>query len=179
MSPTNQAVTLAARLFERRSADLLRYLRRRLRVHDDARDIAQEAYLRFIRLCDPDRLTNPEAYLFRIAANLLIEHNLRERGMSERTPLEETPTAEDTPFDFAARSEIATRLRSVLDMLPALPRAVLILHLRDGFTCAQIAAQAGISRSMVKKHLNNALAVCRKRLREKRLRDLRTESGMD
>jgi RNA polymerase sigma factor (sigma-70 family) len=166
MNPINQAVTLAADLFERRGTDLLRYLRRRLPVYEDACDIAQEAYLRFIRLCDPDRLENPEAYLFRIASNLLAEHNLRERGKSVRVPLEETQNAEHTPFDFAATSEIATRLRVVLDMLPALPRAILILHVRDGYTCARIAAEAGISQSMVKKHINSALAVCRKRLRD-------------
>ncbi|MGE0113269.1 MAG: RNA polymerase sigma factor [Steroidobacteraceae bacterium] len=174
MSRIDQATALAARLYQTRGADLLRYLRHRLRSDADAKDIAQEAYLRFIRLSDPDRLQNPEAYLFRIAGNLLWEQRLREQGQHGQTPLEDTPVTEHTPFDFAASGEAATRLHAVLDTLPVLPRSVLILHLRDGLTCAEIGAQAGISASMVKKHLHKAVVLCRKRLR-----DFKADSGAE
>lgn len=174
MSRIDQATALAARLYQTRGADLLRYLRHRLCSDADAKDIAQEAYLRFIRLSDPDRLQNPEAYLFRIAGNLLWEQRLRKRSQQGQTPLEDTPMTDHTPFDFAAAGEVATRLHAVLDTLPVIPRAVLILHLRDGFTCAQIGAQAGISASMVKKHLHNAIVLCRRRLR-----DFKVETGME
>ena len=166
MNMTDRVITLAARLFEARGADLLGYLRRRLSSEADARDIAQETYLRFIRLGNPDRIDNPEAYLFRIASNLLWEHKLRERSASGQTPLEETATTEHTPFDFAISTQMGERLRSVLDALPTLQRAILILHLRDGLTCGAIGDQAGISASMVKKHLHNALIFCRRRLRD-------------
>lgn len=144
----------------------MRYLRRRLRSETDARDIAQETYLRFIRLAKPEQIDNPEAYLFRIAGNLLWEHQMRERSLIGQAESDEHPVTEETPFDLAASAEEARRLRIVLEELPATRRAVLVLHLRDGLTCAQIGAQVGVSVSMIKKHLVVALAFCRTRLRE-------------
>lgn len=167
MNPIRRATNLAAGLFQSRGEDLLGFLRRRVRSEADARDIAQEAYLRFIRLADPDRVENPEAYLFRIAANLLWEQRLRERGAVEVAAApEHEPTDEHTPLDFAITHELAQRLKAVLNELPATPRAVLVLHLRDGLTYGEIGAQVGVSDSMIKKHLNSALALCRKRLRD-------------
>ncbi len=166
MRPSHYTTKLANWLFEARGADLLRYVRRRVRTDADARDITQEAYLRFIRLAKPDRITNPEAYLFRIAGNLVWEHQLRARGLAGQHPLEEDATTPETPFEFAVSSEIAARVRAVLEKLPPTPRAVILLHLRDGMTCAEVGGQLGVSVSMVKKHLSAALAHCRQRLRE-------------
>jgi RNA polymerase sigma-70 factor (ECF subfamily) len=157
---------LAAGLFRSRGDDLLAFLRRRLRSDADARDIAQETYLRFIRLADPDRVENPEAYLFRIAANLLWEHRLRQRNLVDEPMIEPLGVADHTPFDFAVATEVAQRLGAALSELPPTPRAAVVLHLRDGLTYGEIGAQIGVSDSMVKKHLSAALAQCRKRLRD-------------
>lgn len=165
MRPTNYTTKLANWLFEARGSDLLRYVRRRVRTDADARDITQEAYLRFIRLAKPDRLNNPEAYLFRIAGNLVWEHQLRARALAGQRALEEEATTPDTPFDLAVSREVADRVRAVLEQLPPTPRAVILLHLRDGLTCADIGGQLGVSVSMIKKHLSAALAHCRQRLR--------------
>ena len=166
MNPVPRVIDLASRLFESRGGDLLRYLRRRVKNEADARDIAQESYLRFIRLAKPDRIDNPEAYLFRIAGNLLWEHQLRERPPLRQEASEEPAVAEEMPFDLAVSAEEARRLNLALEKLPATRRAVLVLHLRDGLTCAQIAAQIGVSVSMVKKHLAGGLVSCRALLRE-------------
>jgi RNA polymerase sigma factor (sigma-70 family) len=165
--PTWLSGRVAAQLHERRGADLLSYLRQRVRSDAAARDIAQEAYLRFIRLGDPSRIDNPEAYLFRIAANLLWEHRL-ETHAAGLSGVEDVGVTERTPFDHAHSAEIERHLRLALDSLPSMQRAVIILHLRDGLTCAEIGKQAGVSASMIKKHLHNALASCRKRLKHLR-----------
>ncbi len=52
---------LVESLFAARGDDLLRYLTSRLPNGEDAKDLAQEAYLRLLR--------HPEPYLFRIAAS--------------------------------------------------------------------------------------------------------------
>jgi len=157
---------LAVKLFEARGSDLLRFLRQRLGSEADARDIAQETYLRFIRLGNPEQIENCEAYLFRIATNLLWEHKLRERKLAGQSPLEEPQTAETTPFDLAINEEFSEHMQRVLETLPQAQRAVLILRIRDDCTCAEISAKTGISTSMVKKHLHAALDKCRRRLRE-------------
>jgi RNA polymerase sigma-70 factor (ECF subfamily) len=174
MTPTDQSQTLAVRIYRKRGADLLRYLRNRLRNDADARDIAQEAFLRFIRLNDPERLRNPEAYIFRIAGNLLWEQRLREHEESGQAAQEEASSSEHTPFDVASAGEVADRLRATLSTLPVMQRAVLLLHLRDGLSFSQIATHAGVSSTMAKKHLKNALTACRRRLS-----DFKIEAGMD
>ncbi|MBV6418221.1 MAG: hypothetical protein CMLOHMNK_03020 [Steroidobacteraceae bacterium] len=166
MNAVPRIVELASELCESRGDDLLRYLRRRLRNRSDASDIAQEAYLRFIRLAKAEQIRNPEAYLFRIAGNLLWEHQLRERNLIGQVESDEQPVTEETPLDLAVAGEEARRLGIVLEELPATRRAVLVLHLRDELTCAQIASQVGVSVSMIKKHLKLALTFCRMRLRE-------------
>lgn len=166
MTTPGRVHALAVRLLESRGADLLRYLRQRLGSDVEARDIAQETYLRLIRLGNPALIENPEAYLFRIASNLLWEHRLRARKVAGQAPLDQDPVAEHTPMDLAITAETEKRLRHALGRLPFLQRSILILHLRDDLTCSEISAQSGISASMVKKHLHSALAVCRRYLRD-------------
>lgn len=166
MKSTRGSGALAARLHEARGADLLSYLRQRVRSEATARDIAQEAYLRFIRLGEPARIENAEAYLFRIAANLLWEHRLRARDTTPVEEVENAPAPGHTPYELAYVAQLGQRMRVALNGLPAMQRAVLVLHLRDELTCAQIASQAGISVSMVKKHLAKAVATCRRRLKD-------------
>jgi RNA polymerase sigma factor (sigma-70 family) len=164
MSPIDQPLTLAERIYHARGADLLRYLRQRLRNDADARDIAQEAFLRFLRLDDPERVRNPEAYIFRIAGNLLWERRLRQHAELGKAPLEETLMAEQTPLDIAVADEEAARLRATLKALPPLRRAVLVLHIRDGLSFSQIAVESGITTSLAKKHYYRALIACREHL---------------
>src|SRR5688572_52911 len=58
-------------------AALHAYLLRQLRNRQDAQDLAQEAYLRYLQLPNPGAVRNPAAYLFRIAFNLMTEWRLR------------------------------------------------------------------------------------------------------
>lgn len=169
MNRVKRATDLAGSLFEARGADLLGFLRRRVHSDADARDIAQETYLRFIRLADPQRIDNPEAYLFRIAANLLWEHRLGQQRHGDSSDAGDIPQAEPAtdsgPLDLAVTEQAARRLKAALSDLPATPRAVLVLRIQHELTISQIAAQIGVSESMIKKHLTTAVAFCRKRLR--------------
>ncbi len=49
------------------------YLRPLSASEDDARELAQEAYLRMLRIKRRDLVRNPQAYLYRVARNLLHE----------------------------------------------------------------------------------------------------------
>jgi RNA polymerase sigma-70 factor (ECF subfamily) len=153
------------RLFRSRGEDLLRYLRLRLRGDAEARDIAQEAFLRFLRLSEPERVQNPDAYIFRIAGNLLWERRLREGSARQSRLLEEDALiAEHTPLDLAVAAQESSRVRQALSTLPPLPRAIVILHLRDGLSFSAIATYTGIKISLAKKHYYKALSACRAHL---------------
>jgi RNA polymerase sigma-19 factor, ECF subfamily len=174
MSPKDQSLALVDRIYATRGADLLQYVRHRLRNDADAADIAHEAFLRFLRLDYPERVTNPDAYIFRIAGNLLWEKRLRQREESGQPVQDERLQDEHTPFDFAFAGQTAARLREALDRLPVMQRAVLLLHLRDGSSFADIATHTGVSNTMAKKHLKSAITTCRKLLK-----DLATDPGTD
>lgn len=154
-------------LFERQGGALVRYLTSRVRSANDAQDIAQETYLRLLRLDRIDLIRDPQAYLFRVAANLAREHHLKN---ARTPPLTAQALAESSLHEFAAATAIEdsvdrdaqlAKLYHAMAKLEPRHRAVLLLHRRDGMTYEEIAAELGISFHTVKKYLSIALAACR------------------
>lgn len=149
--------------------DLLRFLSRRVATAADARDLAQEAYVRLLRLQHKEHIRNPQAYLYRIAANLLHEFQLKRASDAaglRRWTEERAESVEPVTVDRAVESMAMGRhLQNVFDELTPKCRAVLILHRREGMTYDEIAARLGISSRMVKKYLSTGLNHCRQRLR--------------
>jgi DNA-directed RNA polymerase specialized sigma24 family protein len=60
------------RLFAEHGRALQAYLSRRLRI--DAPDLAQEVYVRMLRVSDPEAIRNPQLYLYTVASNLVKAH---------------------------------------------------------------------------------------------------------
>ncbi len=156
-------------LVTRVSGDLLRYLRRRLGNVADARDVAQETYARLLRVDKVDLIRDPQAYVFRIAANLAYELELKRRR--EQSRLGEPPLSDDlerlTPMSLEDQMDLATgmdRLNKAMARLSPKCRAALILHRRDGMTYEEIAAHIGTSVHMVEKYIKTGLQQCRSRL---------------
>jgi RNA polymerase sigma-19 factor, ECF subfamily len=69
--------SFVVRLFDRHHGGLMRYLTARVHSAHDARDIAQETYLRLLQLDQVDFIRDPQSYLFRIASNLSRDTPLR------------------------------------------------------------------------------------------------------
>jgi RNA polymerase sigma factor (sigma-70 family) len=156
MAITNRV--LVERLFLAQKEALWRYLVRRVRRRFDAEELAQEVYLRLLRVADTDALRNPEAYLYAIAANLLKEHAARQSISRNCVALEDAGFPEMLSEmvsypDLVDKAERTKRLREVLAQLPAKCQAAV-----------EIAQQLGISVNMVKKYLVQALAHCRRRM---------------
>lgn len=157
-------VEWAGNLFGTQYSSLLRFLVARLRQRETAEDLAQEAFLRLLRVPDADLIRQPDAYLFRIALNLLSEYRMREQRApvvfdSERSQrAEESANAQTRPMETLIDGE---HLAWVLGQLPIRCRTALVLHRRDGLTYAQIAGQLGVSQDTVKKYIASAVARCR------------------
>jgi RNA polymerase sigma factor (sigma-70 family) len=152
--------------------DLIRFISKRVRTVADARDLAQEAYVRLLRMERKDLIRHPRAYLYRIAANILYEFELKRKAdvaglarWSEEQQLDGGGGYADSDAEDPA---LRSRLDSVLGELSPKCRAVLILHRRDGMTYEEIGTRIGISPSMVKKYLSQGLRHCRERLAEAR-----------
>lgn len=147
------------------SRSLHRYLMRRLANAQSAQDLAQEAYLRLVRVSDAVLVQAPQAYLFRIASNLVSERALRERReiVLFDSPLVETVlhVAEVEACEVSERIYAEQLLFSMLGQLPSLHAAILILRKRDGKSCQEIAQELRLSPHTVKSYLARAVAQCR------------------
>ena len=159
------------RAIRRKRAQVERYLASRVRNPDDAWDLAQEAFLRLLRLKDAEYIQQPEAYLFRIAINLAYEYRLKRKTspIDPYSVVEEDSDALATPHtteELADLRERMERLEQALRTLAPNVRAALLYHRRDGMTYGEIAERLGVSTSMVKKYLQTALIRCRDYLRD-------------
>ena len=159
-----------ARMFVTHQATLNGFFRRRLAHRWDAQDLAQEVFVRLLRVDggEDSIIANPEAYLFTVASNLVKEHAVlqKQRGLSVDITqmLPELESPQGTPETEAEREFRRQRLHTVLDRLPPRCKAVMLMQHRDGMSYEEIAAQLGVSNHMVKKYVVKALALCRRGL---------------
>lgn len=162
---------LLAVFLEHRDA-LLRFLVHRLGNAALAEDLTQETWVRAARADGAAAVGNPRAYLFRIAANLALDH---QRHVAHRVEVESTegvvagiadprPSPETTAID---RAEFEAMLTAV-EALPPRCREVFILARFEGATYSEVAARLGIARSTVVSHMVTALAALERALRRKK-----------
>ena len=145
--------------------DLVKFLVRRTATSADAQDLAQEVYLRLLRVDRMDLVRQPRSYLLRIAANLLHEWRLKARQSMPHgaEDLEMLASIESPERDAVAASR-AKRLAAELSRLPAPVRAALVLQIRDGLSYEQIAVQMNVTPRMIKRYLLTALSALRARV---------------
>ena len=146
--------------------ELHRFLMRRLGNSQDAADLAQDVYVRFLQLPHAELVRNPQAYLYRIAANLVYEYRLRAgRGpiFCDPASLEQLADQSAPIWETGLERGLSTsqQLDRALQQLPAMYRAVVLLQKRDGLSYTEIAEQLGLSVHTVQKYLFRALAACR------------------
>lgn len=143
---------------------LIRFLRQRLRVKDDAADVAQEAYIRMMQYEGARHIASPSSMLFRIAINVANDLGRAEQTqrVSDRLSLEAVELASEQP---AAERQIAAEqdlhlLYAAIEQLPPKCRNVFLLSRVRRMTYPEIARHCGISVKMVEKHISHALAIC-------------------
>jgi RNA polymerase sigma-70 factor (ECF subfamily) len=155
------------KLFAEHHGALQRYIYRRIRTKSDAPDLAEEVYVRMLRIGDSNAIRNPQLYLYTVASNLVKEHAVADRRQASRLDLDETSVQQrlgelpalDSQLDA---TQVAERLRTVVERLPVKWRTAVILQYRYGLTYQEIADRLGVSSNMVKKYLAQALGRCRR-----------------
>lgn len=146
--------------------DLLHFLRSRLSHGDQAQDLAQEVYLRLLRVEDLRLIRNPRAFVIHLAAHAAHEWRMLARNRLQHSDeeLEELIAEGADPAEEIDRSKQLDELARVLSTLSPKCQAVLLMHRRDGMTCQEIAERMKLSVGMVKKYLARGLAACHKQM---------------
>lgn len=171
MSSESQNVFVAG-IAARHGERLRRFLAARLRNAADVADLAQEVFLRLLRVERHDLIQSPEAYLLTIASHVLHQHMLKGARVPEPVDIMDAVVGANLILDSdpVAQLHLQRRLEaldSALARLSPKTRAVFLLQRRDGCTVDEIAARLGISRGMVKKHLAIAVTRCSRQLEDK------------
>lgn len=170
-SREQRAASFARLVFEHYRGGLHRYLVRRLRNDEHARDLAQEVYLRLLRFSEQELVRQPEAYVYRVAFNVVCDFKLREghdRVAFDSETFERLADeiADDAPSPVEAyeRTDRERQLDAVLASLPPMQRAVFMMQKRQGLSYTQIARELGLSVKTVKTYLFRAVCHCRRNL---------------
>jgi RNA polymerase sigma-70 factor (ECF subfamily) len=131
---------------------------------DDARDVAQEAFVRVFKSVDRfDLKLKFYTWFYQIVVNLSIDHLRRAR---KRTRLSIEDLAEngegqiegrnEAPGNAIERDEVAKRVARVLEELPPKYRSVIVLRDLEGFDGKEVAGMADATHATVRWRLHKA-----------------------
>lgn len=138
----------------------------------DPEDAAQSAFAKLASLEEPSKISNPRAFLFTTARNLILDHKRRENSYqrySESVLAAQTGLRRDdlTPEQFVLEKERLGIVRSAIESLPYKQKVVLSLSRRQGYTYMQIVEKTGWSYGDVHRQMSYALAALSDALRRK------------
>jgi RNA polymerase sigma factor (sigma-70 family) len=157
------------RLFTDHRAGLQTFFRRRIRSTADAADLAQEVYVRMLRISDQEAIRNPVHYLYTVANNLVKEHAALDRRQALGIDIAEVPAREELQtlpaFDgeLDSRQRVA-RLGVVLNQLSPKCRTAVVLRFTHELSYREIAIHLGVSPQMAKKYVAQGLSHCQRRM---------------
>ena len=164
VSPEDRS-SVIARLFREHNRMLIGFLFARLKNEQEAKEIAQEAYVKVLRLDErPGAASFLRSYLFRVAENLAID---RIRQRRTRSRLDQLLPLDDFFEETTERAVLAeqelTLLKSIITELPDKYQLALRLVKFDDRPFSEAARLMGISERMVRKYVSGALIYLRLR----------------
>lgn len=154
------------RLFREHNAALLRFIAAKIGSEQEAREIAQEAYVHLLRLDHPGAISYLQAFLFKTAANLAVDR-LRQRG--RRLHISSMADVDFAVFELTPERQLGGEqamavLGAAVAELPAKCRQAFLLHRIHEVSIDNIALTMNIGVCMVRRYVARALEHVRMRL---------------
>jgi RNA polymerase sigma-70 factor (ECF subfamily) len=134
-----------------------RFARRRTRCADLAEDIAQETVLRLMDYAQRQEVASLYALAFRIAENLIAEHQRRRRRHKAIELTDEIACPAPTPERVMEGREAVRALSAALARMPRLRREVIVRRRVLHQSCEAIALELDLSLKAVEKHVTRGL----------------------
>jgi RNA polymerase sigma factor (sigma-70 family) len=164
--PSTDSRNFVAAIAARYGSRLRRFLSVRLRNAADVPDLAQEVFLRLLRVEGYESIRSPEAYLFTIASHVVHQHAVRRSSEPVSVDIADVfselrTSSSDDPPDQVAQSQRLDELERMLDHLPARVATALVLHRVAGYSVQEVGDELGVSRETAKKYLARAVEHCR------------------
>jgi RNA polymerase sigma factor (sigma-70 family) len=148
-------------LYRSESPKLIRILSRQTSNSDDARDLVQDVFFRLARMRDrgPSSLERPQAYLRRIATNLLKDR--AKTAFRHSAALHVVADEQSLPgldqHRLLESRDMLRRLDTAMMRLRPKTREIFMAHRIDGLSYAEIAELTGLSVKGVEKQMSKAL----------------------
>ncbi|MEJ1963059.1 MAG: RNA polymerase sigma factor [Gammaproteobacteria bacterium] len=163
---TQRKHDFVAGIAARYGARLRRFLKLRLSNASDVPDLAQEVFMRLMRVENHEEIRSPEAYLFTVASHVVHQHSQRHAAMPESVDI--TDVFVDLQLisrdDPAVKVELSQRLQELERALESLPPRVamaLLMQRLGGKSIDEISRELGVAQITAKKYLAKALLHCR------------------
>lgn len=169
-----EANALVRTFFEKRE-NLLLFLAARTRDMATAEDLIQDLYLKISTLPPDTDVRAPSAMLYRMAANLMVDHvRSAQRGARRDAAWRREAVGSDAPDEAAggaaadeviiAKERVRQLTAAVADLPPQMQRAFR-LHKLEGRSQAATAQAMGVSVKMIEQHIQAAIRHLSQRLR--------------
>ena len=168
-----------SRLIERHSRRVRDYINMMVKDRDVAEDIFQETFIKAVRVIDEGRYTDNGKFLswiLRIAHNQVIDHFRAQRQSKAVTESEAgydvlgtLRFAERTVEDSMVSDQIERDVRTLVELLPAEQREVVMLRYFSGLSFKDIAEQTEVSINTALGRMRYALINLRRMIKEKNL----------
>ncbi len=170
---------LVDRAIRKHDRMLVKWLTKKFGDREAARDIAQSAYLRIWRYAEHNEINNPQALIFKTAANLAANEfraRRRMRFIERMTPRADDDTEHNSIEDLAsdapspeqitvARQDLKTSIAAIKN-LPDRIRHAFILSRFENKNYREIASDMDVSESSVEKYIIAALKLLRDALEQ-------------
>jgi len=159
LAPKDDCARALADLARNHHEALVRFLTLRTGSREDAQEVAQEAYAKLLALDRSDAISFLAGYLWRIAANLAVDHKRRRELEYRFTAL--AGNAEDH-LEASSESVADARQRLVIveraiGELPRKCRQAFTLRVLNGLKFEQVGREMGISDRMAKVYVARSL----------------------
>lgn len=153
-------------LYHQHWKEIVSYIRRAFgEGPPDPEDAVQQAFAQYAALVDPERVNNPRAFLYRCAANFVLQHKRRSKvrvrfALSAEAEFLFGGADEITAERVISAKERAAILERAIQALKVRHRDALIMNRIQGMTYAEIARSLKVSESEARRLVTVALAHC-------------------